>query len=241
MAIVYGIDGTGSEATPGKSRDSAYDVAFKDSFVRRICLRGGGDALYNRGPLLLGGSLVDAIRTGLRHIEGKLKAKPGTPVVLTGYSRGAAGVVALAADLKAQGIPVLAIMLFDCVDRHVAIDAETIPDNVAHVRHVMRDPLTSSRESFGNDGRLYTSSKTQYWEKYYMCTHGGMGGVPWTAPKGAKPTDFIDEGMGVLFGAGVTNVRDGMTNVSYRQDEFASRKVWIESQPFLNKHGFFGK
>lgn len=238
MAIVYGIDGTGSEVLPGKTRDAAYDLAFQNSFVRRICQKGGADALYNRGPVALGGSLLDAINTGRRHVQDKLKLKPATPVLLTGYSRGAAGVVSLAADLNRAGIPVLALMLFDCVDRHLAIDAETIPGNVAFVRHVLRDPDTSSRESFGNDGRLYTKNKTQYEEKFYMCTHGGMGGTPWTMPKGAKETDLIDEGKGVPFGGGITNLRDGITTVSYRQDAFVSKKVWSESLPFLGKHGF---
>ena len=227
MAIVVGIDGTGAAATPGRARDAAYDVAFADSFVRRIAGTGKADHRYFRGPVLLGGGLVDAVNGGYNFVRARRRMSPDKPICLTGYSRGAAGVVSLAAKLKRDGIDVQALMLFDCVDRHLVIDAETIPNNVAYVMHVIRSKYARSRESFSNDGMSYRPP-TVYPAAYtFMCTHGGMGGVPWTSGDGNAPTDFIDEGG-----------TDGMTAITYRQDEFVSKQVWAFVQRFLIEQGF---
>lgn len=238
MPVLVGIDGTGSDFSPGKGRDSRYDQAFANSFVRRICNRGGAMALYRRGPVGGGGGLVDAVNAGFNHVIRMLDGKPNEPVLLTGYSRGAAGVVAVAAALQRRQIPVQAMMLFDCVDRHVAIDAEVIPNNVAQVLHVRRDPDSSSRESFGNDGTRW-NPPTVYNERFYMCTHGGMGGTPWLPERGQSQTDYIDEGLGVPLANGFS-FRDGMTRITFRQDAWVSGKIWTEIQDFLNRHKFMG-
>lgn len=227
MPIVVGIDGTGSDATPGQARDARYDVAFANSFVRRICGAGGVNKRYFRGPVMLGGGLVDAINDGYQFIVGRRRASPNEKVLLTGYSRGAAGAVSIAKKLKSQNIPVAALLLFDCVDRHLFIDAEVIPNNVGEVMHVIRDPASKSRESFSNDGMRY-SPPTIFPAAYsFMCTHGGMGGTPWACPPGTSPTTLIDEG-------GV----DGMTAISYQQDAQVSQQVWGYVQPFIRKYGF---
>jgi len=238
MAIVVGIDGTGSAFLPGSGRDKEYDVAFANSFVRQICNKTQGKKQYFRGPVALGGGLVDAINQGCSFIKSKYQQSP-EPVLLTGYSRGAAGSVALAKKLKGVGIPVQAIMLFDCVDRHVVIDAEIIPDTVGNVLHVIRDPAASSRESFGNDGLSYHKGKTNYGigpgdngtAYKFMCTHGGMGGCPWKPEPGQSPNDFINEG----FGAGWY---DGATKITFAQDQTVSAQVWAFCVPFLQRHGF---
>lgn len=232
MAILVGIDGTGSEFAPGAARDRSYDAAFVNSFVRRIC-NSGPNALYQRGPVALGGGLLEAINAGLMHIKAKLNGGIPGPVLLTGYSRGAAGVVSMANRLKKKNINVQAMLLFDCVDRSGDIDAEVIPDNVAHVMHVIRDPRSRSRESFGNDGLKYHPGKTSYDGAYkFMCTHGAMGGTPWD-PKGHSKNEFINEG----FGAGFW---DGSTKITYAQDAQVSQRVWQTVQPFISKHGFMG-
>lgn len=233
MAILVGIDGTGSAFLPGSGRDADYDKAFANSFVRRLCNGGGPNAKYHRGPVALGGGLMDAINSGLNHIVSKRSGpNSGQPVLLTGYSRGAAGVVALAKKLKSKQIPVQAILLFDCVDRHLVIDAEVIPDNVANVLHVIRDPAASSRESFGNDGMKYYAGKTNYEGAYkFMCTHGGMGGCPWNPDAGQSADDYINEG----FGAGGY---DGATKITFSQDKLVSASVWQFCQTFIRKHGF---
>lgn len=227
MGILVGIDGTGSAVLPGASRNAEYDVAFANSFVRRICNGGGPHARYLRGPLALGGGLVDAINTGFAHIRSKQTAGVTDPVLLTGYSRGAAGVTALAQTLKDAHIQVRALLLFDCVDRHLFIDSEVIPNNVQYVFHVIRDPATSSRESFGNDAMKYRPP-TDFPVAYkFMCTHGGMGGCPWSPGDGQTMSSYINEGG-----------YDGITNVTFQQDADISRQVWRFVQTFIRRHGF---
>ncbi|MEP7075658.1 MAG: hypothetical protein ABI878_07575 [Acidobacteriota bacterium] len=237
MGILVGIDGTGSAFTPGSGRDKEYDVAFAHSFVKRICNAGGPDAMYQRGPVALGGGLLGAIEAGVQHVVRKIGDYKRTlqsppPVLLTGYSRGGLGAVVVAARLKNLKIGVQALLLFDCVDRHLAFDAEVVPDNVANVYHVIRDPKSSSRESFGNDAMRYYPKSTKYEGPYmFMCTHGGMGGCPWPVEPGQKSTDFINEG----FGAGGY---DGATTITYEQDGLVSASVWANVQPFIRKFSF---
>jgi hypothetical protein len=227
MSILVGIDGTGSAFLPGKGRDADYDVAFAHSFVRRLALSGKKNHAYFRGPVALGGGLMAAIKGGYNYIVSKVDAGTEGPVLLTGYSRGAAGVVSLAGRLKKKGIDVDALLLFDCVDRHLFMDAEVIPTNVKNVMHVIRDPAAGSRGSFSNDGLRYHPSSTYYPGAYsFMCTHGGMGGCPWPA-NGASPGTFIDEGF-----------PDGKTKVTYEQDARVSKQVWNFVQSFIREHEF---
>ncbi len=229
MAIVVGIDGTGGAIFPGRERDREYDQAFAHSFVSRLCRNQGINRAYFRGPVRFGGGMLEAIAGGLQFIEERLTAGVRDPILLTGYSRGAAGVVALAARLQRRrpSLNVAAMMLFDCVDRQGDIDADVIPNNVGYVYHVIRNPRSRSRESFGNDGLRY-SPPTVFPSAYsFMCTHGGMGGVPWTPEPGQSMHDRINEGF-----------PDGETAITFAQDAAVSSQVWSHCQPFLQKHGF---
>lgn len=262
MPILVGIDGTGGGFFPGDSFNNQYDVDFKKSFVRRICGDGSHNKAYFRGPVALGGGLPEAIEGGYNFIISKLQQaqfgviqKPqffggsnpfnqqlgGTrtipnnfntkneKVLLTGYSRGGLGVLVIAEKLRLQNIPVAAMVLFDAVDRHLAYDAPSIPENVAEVVHVMRHPSTDSRPSFGNCGTEYNSQKTKYTERKFMCTHGGMGGTPWVQGRN-NSNAFIDEGK--------PDPPDGVTKVTYGQDQLVSPQVWNFVLPFLQGHGF---
>jgi hypothetical protein len=149
-------------------------------------------------------------------------------------------------------------MMFDCVDRHVAFDADVVPNNVENVCHVIRNPAGRSRLSFGNDGMRYTAP-TNYIQPVmmFMCTHGGMGGTPWKVPAGKASTDFIDEGAleasvsapapswqitdllpGVRTAREIQAVREYRTNITYRQDAEVSANIWNHVQPFLRTHSF---
>jgi len=227
--ILVGIDGTGSAIVPGADRNEQYDRDFSNSWVRKLCSLHRGPTLYLRGPVMLGGGLVEAVNRGVTFVRGVKEAPSGegVDVLLTGYSRGAAGAVAIASRLRGHGINVKAIMLFDCVDRHLVIDAEVIPANVGFVRHVIRNPASSSRESFNNDGMRFFPP-TDYPAAYqFMCTHGGMGGTPWKPGRGQSWDDRIDEGG-----------YDGMTNITFRQDHRVSINVWNFCQDFFTTHGF---
>src|SRR5690242_10103719 len=119
MPILVGIDGTGGGSAPTSARDATYDQEFANSFVNRIC-KGKLRAKYMRGPVTLGGGLLAAIEMGVAHVVAQRKVAPREPVLLTGYSRGATGVVVIAKRLKTLNIRVQALLLFDCVDRHIA-------------------------------------------------------------------------------------------------------------------------
>ena len=226
MSILVGIDGTSADLSPGRSRDKRYDFTFVNSFVRRICTGFPSNKRYLRGPVALGGGLMNAILEGQNFILSSLRASVHDPILLAGYSRGAAGVIEIAARLQRQRIDVKAMLLFDCVDRHVGIDATFIPTNVRHVLHVMRAPEAGSRKSFGNAGTNHAAS-TEYNEAEFHCTHAGMSGVPWPVPADKSRDAYVDEGF-----------PDGITTTTYAQDAWGSTRVWSYVGPFISKHGF---
>jgi hypothetical protein len=240
MPILVGIDGTGSELVPGEGRDKAYDVAFANSFVKRIC-RQSTTTKYFRGPVALGGGMNDAIVGAVSFIKDLHKRMPNEPILLTGYSRGAAAVVIVARKLKEANIPVRALLMFDCVDRYLFDDAAVIPNNVEFVRHVIRDPAGRSRRSFGNDGTKYNPPTNYETITMYMCTHGGMGGTPWKKPNDKKGTDFIDEGaLEAWIAPGRREpVWTYKTYITYDQDVIGSKQVWAGVQNFLKTHKFY--
>jgi len=219
--IIVGIDGTG----PGD--DEEYRLEMADSFVHRLSNRGTLNSKYYRGPNAIGTGLGEAIELGTSYIVGRLGAGIFAPILLTGYSRGATGVVCVAKRLQSRGIGVDALMMFDCVDRHLSFDAEIIPSNVRFVHHVMRSRRSGSRKSFGYEGLRYHPSSTVYSRRYFVCTHGGMGGAPWKPDDGQSDSDYVDEGF-----------PDGKTNVTFKQDQRVSKVVWSDCQPYLRLHRF---
>ena len=231
MPIVLGIDGTGSAIVPGAGRDREYDKAFANSFVKRLCSNGPGARGYLRGPVGLGGGLRAAVNGGYEWVKRKRNEGDTSDILLTGYSRGAAGVVMVAKKLKADGVPVKALLMFDCVDRYLFGDASVVPNNVEFVQHVIRDPLAKSRHSFGNDGMKYYPP-TIYPAAYkFMCTHGGMGGCPWAKPSDKLWSDLIDEGA-------LEQRYNATTAISYAKDARISGEVWAFCQTFMRRHGF---
>lgn len=227
MPILVGIDGTGGDIMPGSGRDARYDVAFANSFVSKLC-KSKPNAQYNRGPVALGGGLDVAVASGVSFIEMKRRAMGNNePILLTGYSRGALGVMVIAQRLQRQNINIRAALLFDCVDRHGDYDAEVVPNNIENVFHVIRDPKTESRGSFGNDAMSYRPPTKYQGPFMFMCTHGGMGGTPWEIPQGKTANDFIEEGF-----------PDGKTKVTYAQDARVSGELWTFVQGFIRTHKF---
>ena len=241
MPILVGIDGTDDSWILNDKRNDRYDVDFEKSFVRKLC-KGTGKRQYFRGPLADGGYLWQAINEGVTFIRNQKRIYPNETVLLTGYSRGALGAIVIAKKLKELNIKVRALMMFDCVDRHIAHDADVIPDNVEYVCHVIRNPKARSRATFGNDGMRFNPRTTNFPQAtMFMCTHGGMGGVPWKVPPGGNPNDFIDEGTLEALASPVRSepVWTSTTQVTYAEDAAVSEMVWQHVQPFLLKHGFF--
>lgn len=211
MAILLGIDGTGEVS------NTAYGESFNESFVRRIT-RGSRideqNKRYLRGPIAPGGGLLGAIGQGHAFVLNRYRQSGGDSVLLTGFSRGAAGVIVVAERLQREGIQVTAMLLFDAVDRHIVIDAQWIPNNVVRVLHLRRDPRARSRESFGNCGTNW-SRPTVYEERFFVCTHGAVGGTYWKPKQGQSLNDLVVEGF-----------PDGKTAVTFAADKKASEAVW---------------
>lgn len=237
MSLIVGIDGSDGELlaiTDGRNR--TYDNDFKNSFVSKICKPEVNGKKYFRGPITDGTGLGSAIDHGERHIISLRNGGNREPILLTGYSRGGLGVIVIANRLRSRNIPVRAMMLFDPVDMHVWYDGAVIPNNVENLCNVMRNPRANSRHSFGNTGTAVPSgSQTRVYRgavRRFMCTHGGMGGVPWNAQKdGKQPGDYIDEGIS-------EQAYNGRTNITYQQDVENSQSVWNDVVPFLREHGF---
>jgi len=178
---------------------------------------------------------LDAVGIGHTFILERRRAGVDEPILLVGYSRGAAGVIAIAQWLQRDKIDVEAMILFDCVSRHlrlgspvqiVPMSADTIPTSVRYAAHFMRSPASGSRSSFGNAGTI-ANEPTVYRQVMFVCTHGGMGGTPWPVPEGQTPEDFIVEAF-----------PDGKTNVTYAQDAIGADRVWSYAKPFMIEHGF---
>ena len=220
--ILVGIDGTGAFF------DSTYAKEMANSFVNRLAGKAGDNTGYWRGPITPGGGLTDAINQAFHFIEQKVKSTRGLrSVILTGYSRGATGVVVIASKLQKIGIEVDAMLLFDCVDMHLFFDAETIPQNVRNALHLTRQAEAGSRTGWGNDAIFYYPEHTKLDRWSYLCTHGAMGGVP-SVPSGDETGSSLVKEFGTI----------GTTNVTYNDDAKTSAVIWADVQPFCLQHGF---
>ena len=234
VAILVGIDGTdGWIANVPFLRNLDYDTKFSGSWVRMICRdRDGPNTRYFRGPVAQGAGLVDAMVQARMFIRTRQNQGVDEPIILTGYSRGAAAVVAVAKWLG--DIPVEALMLFDCVDRHVYVDSSVIPNNVQNVLHVRRHPQTESRISFGSSGTKVASVETNYDQRFFMCTHGGMGGCPWELTAQGKKNGLTRN----------SRIREGFpdyhtTRVTFAKDKEISTQVFLSCLPFMRQYGFW--
>ncbi len=147
-------------------------------------------------------------------------------IFLTGYSRGGATVIDVARLLERQGLQVEAMFLFDAVARSFVLEGGAIPNNVRICYHAMRNPITSSRESFGNCGTRAIRPRGLI-PAHFLTTHGGMGGVPW--------------GASGVPGSGVATINEGFTDqsttVTPAVEAAGMRRVESWMWPHLRSHG----
>lgn len=233
--IFIGVDGTGSASA------AAYFRETWDSFVRRCWQRantGESDKQYFRGPTWSGTETDEIGRDVYRFVRKRWPHHRKTPaLVLAGFSRGGAAIIHAAqllrnpkakdqATLGRGPVSVDLMILFDAVDRSTAVDGTTIPDNVKTVYYVQRDPLSWSRESFGNCGLSYSREKTTFTKRQFKTTHGGAGGCPhvYTDAYGGNPDAFIWE------------KGDGYT-IRFGEDLKGSKEAWAWIEPILTKAG----
>lgn len=256
MNIYGGIDGT------GPSDDQVYRRDFANSFVRKIWSDWENvQAYYLRGPHAHGMSTGVRSRVIAQKVKERYSAQlitarqnPQFPhlmprIFLAGYSRGGSAVIDAARSLGGQGIPVHCLILFDAVDRSATSDGGIIPANVRYCFHAKRSPRANSRTSFGNTGNSAARGVDFRTKRGgFFCTHGGLGGCPWTQPAGGG---FIREGyVGETGGTVVSTILGGAvlgplinneiraaetTAITVAQDRIGSRQVWNWMEPLIRE------
>ena len=221
MTILLGVDGTGAIA------DGEYRRDMRNSFVSYILRESPvprSRKHYRRGPGFDGLDMAWIVNATYQFVHLNLAARPRSPVLLTGYSRGGAAVIGVAQRLQRDRVNVAGMILFDAVDRAVGVDTAEIPNNVQTVFHVRRSWGSFSRHSFGNCGTRHRRP-TVYTEHEFNGTHGAMGGVHW---RGGRPNEYVNEGF----------PEATPTLITYAQDLQAARSVWRWVEPHLNALGF---
>jgi hypothetical protein len=223
-AILLGIDGTGPLA------NSEYRAVMRSSFVSYIVRSSPASCKrFMRGPAWDGLDMSILIAEGYAFVHLNRITHPQAPVFLIGYSRGGAGVVAVATRLARDNVKVTGMVLFDAVDRALGATADEIPTNVERVVYARRDTNAFTRRSFGNCATRW-HAPTRCDMKVFRGTHGALGGVPARPEPGVPKTQFISEGF----------PEASPTFISYDQDALAARAVWTWVEPRVRSLGFFG-
>lgn len=196
MFIYVGIDGTGTGDT------GEYERLFKNSFVNQLGRMGmwEGASIYRRGPTDPGfetASIAASAHSEFLPKYNAIKAANGAKrprVFMAGYSRGGAAILKVANMLHDADIEVECLLLFDAVDRTTTIssDETKVPPTVRFCRHARRAEAARSRIPFGYCDTPYDPASTDYEEKPFLCTHGGVGGAPWTG-EDCLTNGYIDE------------------------------------------------
>lgn len=163
--MIIGIEGTGSQGWG--------DLDLRRTFVRRILHESAlKPASYFIGPNNAGSdgrTIMDGAYTALAN------GGHNKPVVLVGYSRGAAYCLELCKRWKGT-IDVL--VMFDAVARQTDTDIpDKVPGNVAECFHAYRDPRAGSRYFFGNVGLSAASRSTKFQKAMFYGSHGAIGGT----------------------------------------------------------------
>jgi hypothetical protein len=241
MFAIAGIDGTGDYT------EAEYARRFRSSFVRQ--LTSGHEApnvgRYSRGPTVEGASTAGKGEAAAKFIteavEAGLRRGQRLGVFLTGFSRGGGAAIHAARMLAQRRILVDALFLFDAVDRAIGLDVDEIPNNVRTVYHAMRSKSAESREFFGNCGTRFHKTTTAYHSKWFHCTHGAIGGTPWTAAGSDgsiyEGDSFVSHGMLILLPMPVALVartvyeNNSRTRVTLAQEQAGSAQVleWMRA------------
>jgi hypothetical protein len=216
--MIIGVDGTISmgDAFWGKmvlGTDNFYFADNSGSFVWKAVMQSKqAPKMYFRGPDLRGGSCKGQAGTVANLTREWVGKYPHSKVCLVGHSRGGAICIEAAYGLKASGIQVHCLVLFDAVERAPGIHAQIIPSNVRTAWHAIRDDKAGSRGSFGHCG-LHAEQPCRLGIMKFLETHAAIGGFPWTGPF------------------------DHPSGLTESRDKEASRAVWAWMSHFMAREG----
>lgn len=192
------IDGTGA------LRDAAYAKEMEHSFCKQLDTGLGSASYYQQGPWSDG--LNDGFKAArtVDWLKKKRAADPSVRIMLAGYSRGGATVMAVAELLSWDNISVDSLFLFDAVARHILLTGRSVPSNVQYCRHAMRSQdaaFVRKYETYLLDNKWtgswaspFASNVTRPWfsnvggdpggcknyqKNVFLGSHGALGGVGW--------------------------------------------------------------
>jgi nucleoid-associated protein YgaU len=190
-------------------------IAPGDGHTRKLCLQWPNrHREYFRGPTV-DGFKTRQIAEKAAESARKLRGLQGvTGLFMFGHSRGGAAIIHAAGILQEQNILIEFMGLFDAVQMTNTVDAAVVPANVLRVRHARRDPISRSRPGWGNCGTRTAAVIPIYDERFFVCTHGAVGGTPY-------PKEYEDH-QGFIHEAG----EHLSTKVTARDDERGSKRVW---------------
>jgi pimeloyl-ACP methyl ester carboxylesterase len=221
--MILGIEGTGSQDWGNED--------LNRTFVRRIMhqtrLR---PASYFIGPSKSGDDGAEIMDKA--EITLKNGAHNG-PIILVGYSRGAAYCMEIARRFKN---PIDVLVMFDAVARQSDVDLpEKVPANVKRCFHAIRDPRAGSRYFFQNVGLVCESRATHFEHAMFFGSHGAVGGTFYNA---------AEEESGNSIGNAVMTVDDRqLLNIpsqpvtNLQQDHKCTHDVATWMWPFLLRWG----
>jgi hypothetical protein len=179
--------------------DTAYDHAMRHSFCRQMYDSHAFDhasKFYVRGPGGDGFSTLHrshALRDWVLKTHARSRAGP---IYLAGYSRGAWAVTMAAEALKAHGVHIDAMFLFDPVKMQGYPWGTVVPTNVRRVYIARRWYDNPVMDKYDWSATVWSGSDNpvrKWWgvtslnthripgdEKRFLGSHGALGGVGWT-------------------------------------------------------------
>src|SRR5262249_27720857 len=179
MIALVCVDGTWMHPIKEPGR---YDQVMGGSHTHRVFNLWPTDDKYKqylRGPLLQGLDCREIAENAAQSARQKIALPGVTGLFMVGHSRGCACIIEAARILEPEGVTINFMGFFDAVDMSTSVDGSVVPANVGIVQHARRNPEGRSRPFWGNCGTRMAAPIPMYNQKFFFCTHGAVGGVPY--------------------------------------------------------------
>lgn len=243
--MIFVVDGTGDENT------ETYAKEMADGFCQRLVRKARGR--YWRGPTFSGWETTDiADNVVAAVVQWRKAASDSEKLFLAGHSRGGAAVIFAAKILKAHGIEIEAMFLFDAVDRTLNIrSANAIPENVRHCFHALRDPslaiyysdgVKAARDRVANCIGLPAGRRASMMEDMvdYLLSSPPEPGKCAHVIQAARALIEQDNKMKIVMRSTTLNCREGVSINFGNCGVQAEGQCKLKKQYFLGSHGALG-